>query len=296
MKPVDWDLIAQQITAHSGQPFRIQSTTAIGGGCINQAFKVSDENHSWFIKLNSVSRLAMLAAEKTSLLAIAETGAIRVPQPLCIGTTRLHSYLVLEYIDFNAHQSAGDEAFGIKLANMHGHKGHCYGWSEDNTIGSTPQINTEMHDWCDFWREHRLGFQLRLAAVNGYQGRLQQRGEKLLACLNEIFADYRPEPSLLHGDLWSGNYACSAAGDVVIFDPASYFGDREADLAMTELFGGFSSRFYQAYQATWPLTEGYPVRKQLYNLYHILNHLNLFGEGYLGQAEAMTDRLLAELT
>jgi fructosamine-3-kinase len=169
-----------------------------------------------------------------------------------------------------------------------------FGWDRDNTIGSTPQHNAPCGEWVTFWREHRLGFQLDLAARQGYGGRLQKLGERLLADLTGLI-DHDPRPSLLHGDLWGGNIGYDREGNPVIFDPAVYYGDREADLAMTELFGGFGSGFYAAYEEAWPLDPGYSVRKTLYNLYHILNHLNLFGSGYLGQAQTMTERLLAEL-
>jgi fructosamine-3-kinase len=169
-----------------------------------------------------------------------------------------------------------------------------FGWDRDNTIGSTPQHNAEHADWVTFWSEQRLGFQLDLAARNGYRGRLQKRGDLLRQQLGALL-EHSPVASLLHGDLWGGNIAYAADGQPVIFDPACYYGDREADLAMTELFGGFGGTFRAAYEEAWPLSPGYPVRKQLYNLYHIVNHLNLFGGGYLSQAESMIDRLLAEL-
>jgi fructosamine-3-kinase len=170
-----------------------------------------------------------------------------------------------------------------------------FGWVQDNTIGSTPQINTPEEDWIVFWREHRLRFQLHLATRHGHGGRLRERGERLLDEFPRLFAEYQPAASLLHGDLWSGNYAYTREGEPVIFDPAVYYGDREADLAMTELFGGFGREFYAAYREAYPLDEGYAVRKTLYNLYHVLNHLNLFGGGYLSQAQGMIDRLLSEL-
>jgi fructosamine-3-kinase len=147
----------------------------------------------------------------------------------------------------------------------------------------------------EFWRTQRLGFQLRLAAGNGYGGRLQTQGERLLTELPALLAGHTPPAALLHGDLWSGNYSVDVGGAPVIFDPALYYGDRETDLAMTELFGGFSPRFYQAYNDAYPLSEGYRLRKSLYNLYHVLNHLNLFGGGYLAQAEQLLGGLLREL-
>jgi fructosamine-3-kinase len=169
-----------------------------------------------------------------------------------------------------------------------------FGWYRDNTIGSTPQSNAWQDDWVTFLRERRLGYQLELAAENGFRGRLQQRGEVLLDALGEFFTTYRPVPSLLHGDLWAGNRTADEHGRPVIFDPAVYYGDREADVAMTRLFGGFGAGFYRAYEANWALDDGAGARTDLYNLYHVLNHLNLFGEGYLARALAMLDRLLAQ--
>jgi fructosamine-3-kinase len=177
---------------------------------------------------------------------------------------------------------------------MHRVTGRSFGWRRDNTIGSTPQPNTPGNDWIAFWREQRLGFQLRLAERNGLSSALQAKGERLLERLEAFFRGYAPAPSLLHGDLWGGNHGYTVSGEPVVFDPAVYYGDREADLAMTELFGGFGAGFYAAYKEVWPLDSGYAVRKQLYNLYHVLNHANLFGGGYASQAEAMMERLLAE--
>ena len=150
-------------------------------------------------------------------------------------------------------------------------------------------------DWIEFFAQYRLGFQLDLAERSGYGGRWLEQGRRLCSRLADFFDGYRPRPSLLHGDLWGGNWAADAAGEPVIFDPASYFGDREADLAMTQLFGGFGRAFYDAYTSAWPLDPGAGTRRDLYNLYHVLNHLNLFGGGYRAQAERMIGRLLAAL-
>jgi len=157
------------------------------------------------------------------------------------------------------------------------------------------QPNGWTNNWIDFWREQRLGFQLRLAAQNGYGGELQRLGTKLLDELPAFFTGHTPQPSLLHGDLWNGNHAFLADGTPTIFDPATYYGDRECDLAMTELFSGYAANFYTAYRASYPLDAGYATRRDLYNLYHILNHANLFGGGYARQAEQMVQRLLAKV-
>ena len=203
--------------------------------------------------------------------------------------------LLLEYLEFGCSNKASDRLLGRQLALMHQQQQPYFGWHRDNTIGSTLQLNSQCDDWLTFWREQRLGFQLKLAANKGYGGMLQVNGERLCSDMAVLFDNYLPQPALLHGDLWAGNAAVDKLGCPVIFDPACYYGDREADLAMTELFGGFSRDFYAAYQAVWPLDHGYGVRKTFYNLYHILNHLNLFGSGYLRQAESMMAMLLSEL-
>ena len=169
-------------------------------------------------------------------------------------------------------------------------------WPEISAaIGATPQINTQSRDWIEFWRDCRLGYQLTLAANHGAPASLLKKGERLAQEFDAIFAHVAVKPALLHGDLWSGNAGFDRAGAPVIFDPAVYYGHREADLAMTELFGGFSADFYAAYRGAFALDDGYDVRKQLYNLYHVLNHFNLFGGGYARQAETLVDRLLAEV-
>ncbi|NNF51275.1 MAG: fructosamine kinase family protein, partial [Gammaproteobacteria bacterium] len=176
----------------------------------------------------------------------------------------------------------------------HGAQASNFGWHRDNYIGSTPQPNARTDSWAEFLREHRLGFQFTLAKKNGHQLGSADAGF-LLQNLDAFYSDYQPRPSLLHGDLWGGNWFSDDSGAPVVFDPAVYCGDREADLAMTELFGGFGEDFYCAYSAAWALDPGYPVRRDLHKLYHVLNHLNLFGGGYLGQARQLINRLCAEL-
>jgi protein-ribulosamine 3-kinase len=288
-----WSDIGRGIAAATGQDFAIGARRAVGGGCINSACVVEGCGRRYFVKLNQASRLAMFEAEAAGLAEIAGGRTIRAPVPVCAGTTGDSAWLVLEYLDLGGRGSGSE--LGRRLAEMHRVTAADYGWHRDNTIGSTPQVNTPMTDWPGFWAEWRLGFQLRLAARNGHRGSLQRRGEQLLAVLPAFFTDYVPAASLLHGDLWSGNYAFAAGGEPVIFDPAVYYGDREADLAMTELFGGFPEAFYAAYRESYPLDPGYRVRRTLYNLYHILNHLNLFGGSYGAQAERMVEALLGEV-
>jgi len=289
-----WDTISRHISSTAGTQFSIQNRHTIGGGCINTAYVVQDHDINYFVKLNSVDKVDMFAAESAGLTEIVNSHTVRAPQPICFGATNTASYIVMEYIASETGNNDSYTALGQQLAAMHRVNREHFGWNYDNTIGSTPQINTCSDSWIEFWREYRLGYQLELAARNGYGGQLQARGDRLLQQFTSFFSHYNPAPSLLHGDLWSGNYAIDKHGNPYIFDPAVYFGDRETDIAMTELFGGFPALFYRSYEDVYPLDQGYHIRKKLYNLYHILNHLNLFGGGYLAQASRMIDMLLSE--
>ena len=288
-----WETIGADIAAATGQQAELSGQESTGGGCINQTLRVRYGADSYFVKLNTASRADMFAAEALGLRELQDSHTLRVPEAVCWGDDGESAYLVLEDLQLGGRDDLA--ALGEGLAAMHRVTRERFGWDTDNTIGSTLQINTSEHDWVDFWRTQRLQFQLQLAAQNGHGGRLQSQGEKLLDAFPALFVGYSPPASLLHGDLWSGNYAFNRSGEPVIYDPAVYYGDREADLAMTELFGGFGADFYAAYRANYPLDAGYGVRKTLYNLYHILNHLNIFGEGYRSQAYRMMDALLAEL-
>lgn len=287
-----WPMLCQHLSESLGQPFEFKHYSAMGGGCINQAYRLEGKaGQTYFVKFNQGRYEAMFTAEADGLQALAAAQVITVPQPHCYGVVGDMAFLVLDYLPLDGRGSASK--MGEQLAALHRVTHDAFGWAQDNFIGTSPQPNGFKADWVTFWQTQRLGFQLRLAANNGYGGRLQREGERLQADLGGLF-DTSPAASLLHGDLWGGNSAF-ADGKPVIFDPAVYYGDREADLAMTELFGGFGANFYHAYQNAYPLDAGYATRKTLYNLYHILNHLNLFGGGYLGQAETMISRLLSEL-
>lgn len=285
--------IAAAIAQAEGRPVELTAALGAGGGCINRASVVqAGDGRRYFVKLNRAHRLDMFEAEAAGLEEIRAAGALRAPRPITSGVSGGEAWLVLEYLDLGGRGSAAE--LGRRLAKMHRHTAPQFGWQRDNTIGSTPQINTPAPDWIAFYRERRLRPQYRLAAENGAPRRLIDMGERLMTSFAGLFDSYRPLPSLLHGDLWGGNYAY-CGGEPVVYDPAVYYGDREADLAMTELFGGFPAEFYAAYREAWPLDAGYRVRRELYNLYHVLNHFNLFGGGYLAQAQRMTERLLAEL-
>jgi len=288
-----WRDVERSIREASGAAFAVESHSPIGGGCINECFWLRGGGREYFVKVNAAANADMFSAEAAGLEEIAGSRTVRVPQPVCHGANATASWLVLEHLELRPGTDGSMRELGRRLASMHRITAREHGWKRDNTIGATTQVNTRSSDWIEFWRELRLAFQLRLAASKGHAGRLVADGNRLLEKLPAFFPGYEPVPSLLHGDLWSGNAAASAGGEPVIFDPAVYYGDREADLAMTELFGGFPPAFYEAYRAEYPLDAGYATRKQLYNLYHVLNHLNLFGGGYRAQAERMISQLLA---
>lgn len=263
----------------------------VGGGDISSAWRVRADDHHVFLKTGPASSYEMFLAESEGLKELQKADALRVPRVLGCVVSGTEAMLALEWIDFEPASSGAEHTLGRLLAKQHRFREERFGWRRDNTIGSTPQINSWSDDWVRFFAEHRLGFQLDLAARNGFEGNLQIDGWKLVNSLGKFFDDYWPEPSLLHGDLWGGNWAV-AAGQPVIFDPAVYYGDREADIAMTKLFGGFGRAFYGAYEEEWPFESGVEQRLEIYKLYHVLNHLNLFGSAYLSRAEAIIRNLL----
>ena len=288
-----WQAISKAIGQASGEAFTIAERRAVGGGCINEGWWLSDGTRHYFVKLHGAEGLAMFEAEAAGLHELAGAGAIRVPQPLVWGAEAGRAWLVMEGLALGGRGSAVQ--LGQQLAALHRHSAERFGWWRDNTIGSSPQANSQHDDWAAFWVAQRLQPQRAMALRRGAGRSLADGLERLCEALPALFHDYRPGPSLLHGDLWSGNYAYTHEGEPVLFDPAVYYGDREADIAMTELFGGFAADFYAAYREAWPLDPGYATRKTLYNLYHVLNHYNLFGGGYAQQAEGMVRRLLGEL-
>jgi len=289
------DSIVSDIEANIGQSLARYNLSPVSGGSINTAYKLQANGHYYFIKLNQPHLVSMFEAEAHGLEEMRALDCVRIPEVICVGQGDGHSYIVLEYIELGSLRGNSAKLLGRQLAQLHNHTQAYFGWDINNTIGSTAQHNDREHDWSTFWQHHRLGAQLKFAARNGFNGHLQSKGQQLLENLHVFFAGYTPTPALLHGDLWGGNAGADSQGNPVIFDPACYYGDREADIAMTELFGGFGGDFFSAYQAEYPLDSGYKTRKTLYNLYHIINHLNLFGGGYLGQAESMIEQLLTEI-
>jgi fructosamine-3-kinase len=288
------ETVAAAISEATGHPFHVTRRHDVGGGCINAAEVLEGGDRKYFVKLHEASGLDMFEAEAAGLTEILKSHTLRAPRPVVSGQAHGRAFLVLEYLDLGGRDGNADATLGRQLAAMHRVTNPEFGWWRDNTIGSTPQCNTREADWPTFYREHRLRSQLELATARRGGARLLQEGEKLLGVVPAFFADYQPRPSLLHGDLWGGNHGALPGGTPVIFDPAVYYGDREADLAMTELFGGFGSGFYSAYNEAWLLDSGYTARKNLYHLYHVLNHFNLFGGGYAAQAERLIGALLAE--
>jgi protein-ribulosamine 3-kinase len=266
------------VNAQLRRALGISSVDDAAGGCIHHCYRVTIGGERRFLKTNEAHYADAFAAEADGLHALRSAG-MAAPGPLAHGVGGDRAYLLLEFL---ALEPSGDfAALGRMLATAHRHAGPRFGWERDNYIGATPQRNGWCDDWADFWLERRLRPQIELARSNGFDISIPR---------TSLLENHKPQPSLLHGDLWSGNAGFTAEGPVV-FDPAVYYGDREADLAMTELFGGFPREFYDAYNQVWPLDEGYSRRKSLYNLYHLLNHLHLFGGGYLAQVEA-TLRLL----
>lgn len=245
-----------------------------------------------FVKYAPPSRLAGFAAESAALEEIARLSPLRVPGVIGLGETDDHSFLAIEWLELRA--SGDATALGEGLAAMHSIHANEHGWHSDNLIGETRQPNTRMKRWSEFWLRHRLGFQLELASTGGWL-KLVEYAAPLLGQGDALFRDHEPPASLLHGDLWSGNHAYLPGGEPVVFDPASYHGDRETDLAMTELFGGFDPRFFDAYRACAPLADDYARRRPMYQLYHALNHVNLFGRSYLGLAMELTAKARSSL-
>jgi fructosamine-3-kinase len=237
----------------------------------------------------------MFAAEDEGLAALREAGAVRVPGVVARGHDDDRAWLVLEWLDLAPLDAKSAAALGTALARQHRASQEKFGWARDNFIGATPQVNGLSDDWLAFWRAKRLHPQLRLAAHQRLPSRMIDRGERLMADCEVFFRTYSPAKSLLHGDLWSGNAASCEDGSPVVFDPAVYVGDREADIAMSELFGGFPPDFISAYRSAWSLDDGYPVRREFYNLYHRLNHANLFAGRYVRDSEHAIERLLAEV-
>ena len=290
-----FEAIAREISAQVGGDCAQEPESGVAGGSIHRSYRWLCGGTPLFVKVADRGGAAGLEAEAAGLLALAEAHAVRVPRVVARGMAGQGAFLALEWIESRPAGRAADRKLGEQLAAQHQVTAEQFGFAHDNFIGRTPQPNGRLPDWVEFFRERRLRPQLALAAQNGFAALLEIPGARLLEAVDALLADHRPRASLLHGDLWAGNWLADSEDEPVIFDPAVYYGDRETDLAMTRLFGGFGRAFYDAYQAAAPLSAGHAVRAELYNLYHVLNHANLFGAGYARQARASIDRLLAEV-
>ncbi len=261
----------------------IISMTSLSGGCISDAYKLEIRSgKKLFLKMNSSGD--MFTKEAHGLNELRKPDTIRIPEVILFDKT----FILTEFISQGSKSINFFENFGRKFAELHKYKSKEFGFYEDNYIGSNIQLNIadgiEKTDWCQFYFNKRLLFQFKLAETNGYVDSEIRKGfSSLENRIEKILEGSQEEPSLLHGDLWGGNYMVDENGEACLIDPAVYYGHREADLAMTKLFGGFSYEFYKAYNECYPLPEGYDYREGIYKLYHVLNHLNLFGRGYFSQ-------------
>jgi fructosamine-3-kinase len=260
---------------------KISSVASIGGGCIGNAMKITTEKGAkYFVKMYSSGKIHF--CEANGLNELKTANAIRIPRVVKV----TDDFLILEFIESAPPVAGFSEKFGRQFAQLHRTKSDLYGYFEDNFIGSTEQINLPQNDnWKEFYFENRLMFQFRLIEKKGYSNsRLNSGIKSIERQIDNILDDSTERPSLLHGDLWGGNYITDQRGNPCLIDPAVYYGNREADLAMTKLFGGFDERFYGAYNEEYQMADGWQERENLYKLYHILNHVNLFGTSYMSQA------------
>lgn len=286
-----------------GYQAHIVSIEPVHGGDIHQSFALGLAcGQCFFVKTNNAIHYSLLEQELLALNAIAATCTVKTPKVIGLGLCEDWAYLVLEHFNFLAGAALpliAHRLLGEQLAKQHKACGHkVFGWPCDNYIGLTRQCNTPTACWADFWREHRLKPQIALAIKNGFGQHFQALSGPLLQASDILLATHQPQAALLHGDLWSGNkgfYGDEFTGHIqpVIFDPASYYGYRETDLAFTHLFGGFDASFYAGYTHILPLPEGFERRQGLYNLYHQLNHLNLLGDGYLAECLQAIELLLS---
>jgi len=278
--------IARVLSIYNGGAVAITSAHAVGGGCINHASRVETSAGAWFLKHNAKAPERMFLQEAVGLRALQATGAITVPEPIAAsdGSDDFPPYLLTTWIESAPCAPDYERQLGRRLARLHrAGRGDAYGFQDDNFLGTTPQPNPRTQSWVEFFREHRLRHQLDLAARNGHGGELQTLGARLLDRLPGLIPEPTDPPTLIHGDLWSGNHLPGPDGHAALMDPAAYHAHREAELAMTRLFGGFTPDFEAGYADEWPLDDGSDARIDIYTLYHLLNHLNLFGTGYLGQ-------------
>jgi fructosamine-3-kinase len=283
-----WHFISEQISQSIQHDFICDDVREIPDGDSHQTYRVSDGKHRFFVKVNDKLQLANFQAEAEGLQHLNKTQLFKVPNVVTTGVVSGHSFLVLEFIHMTKEEDTSWQSFGHSLAQMHQtHQQQMFGWQEDNFIGRTPQSNQWQKKWCHFYAEQRIGFMLQLLHEKGHH---LANIDKIVGSVKKLLAGHNPQASMLHGDLWKGNTGFYK-GQAVIFDPAFYYGDRETDIAMTELFGRFPESFYQAYNDTFPLDDNYQYRKPIYQLYHTLNHALLFEGYYLDSAKSILKNL-----
>ncbi|MGJ8682269.1 fructosamine kinase family protein [Paraglaciecola sp.] len=283
-----WHFISEQISQSINTDFICDDVRDIPEGDSHQTFRISDGKHRFFVKVNEKIQLTNFQAEAEGLEHLNKIELFKVPKVITHGVVSNHSFLVLEYIHMQQGDDKGWRNFGHLLATMHReHKQEMFGWQDDNYIGRTPQYNKWQKNWSQFYAEQRIGYQLQRLAEKGHQ---LANIEKVIESVKTLLGGHNPESSMLHGDLWQGNTGFFK-NQAVLFDPAFHYGDRETDLAMTELFGRFPEEFYQGYNDNWPLSTDYQYRKPIYQLYHTLNHALLFEGHYLDSAKTMLKNL-----
>jgi fructosamine-3-kinase len=281
-----------------GRPARSARLIELGGASFGQTARLEVDGRSFFVKSMTGSQAGPLDAEADGLRRLAEASAgagskaIRIPAVHALVDVDRQRFLVLDWLDLKGLSAAGAARLGRQLACVHRDAtGKAFGLERDNWIGGTPQINTPTEDWADFLFEHRLGALIARLVESGVRFEAATVARLRTAWVRS-FPDYQPVPSLLHGDLWAGNAAMLANGTPVVFDPAVHYGDRECDLAMASLFGGFGAEFFEVYEARWPLEPGWERRREFYQLYHVLNHALLFGAGFMDDARRRIERLI----
>jgi fructosamine-3-kinase len=271
----------------------IGSVEPVGGGCIAHASRISSEGDRFFLKWANGAAGSTFEAEAAGLKALRRAGSrLLIPDVLTSrNADSLHpGFILMEWVDPGPKREDSWHQLGLGLAEVHRHVQTRFGWTRDNFIGRIQQSNLESENWVDFFRRQRLEFQRGLARELGRWNRSwEPHFDRLCRRLGELIPSH-PESSLVHGDLWSGNVLPASGGRASLIDPAVYFGHREVDLGMSELFGGFPDSFYRTYGEAWPLEPGYSDRKDIYNLYHLINHLNHFGQGYAGQVDRVLRR------
>lgn len=280
----------QKLLVQLGDSSTLKSIQPVSGGSINQAYKVQTEKRLYFLKTNQGIPRNFFLREKQGLELLRQTQTISVPKVYgeWYDSKKPQGILVLEWISGEISKKT-EQILGRKLAQLHLAHGTQFGLETNNYLGYLPQSNIWCSDWVAFYRDHRIRPQVELGKKrNRIQGKRLSRCEKLMERMDTLL-NHAPKPSLLHGDLWGGNWIVGPNGEPYLIDPAVYYGDHELELAFTECFGGFSESFYQSYQEVNPISKTYPERKPLYQLYFLLAHLNLFGEIYGPQV----DRILS---